>query len=110
MNFEDGLYKVAFATHLGGGTGVAYLHGGKLRGGDTLMAYVGSYNEHQGKVNADVLVYQHSIVPNMAPALGVSKANLTLNGTVTGGVGTLTGTAPEAPGVTLKLTMERLHD
>lgn len=40
----SGLYKIAFETPSGTEYGVAYLQDGKLRGGDSGMAYVGSYS------------------------------------------------------------------
>ena len=54
MSFENGLYAIRFQTPLGAGAGVAYLENGKLRGGDSMMAYVGSFNETGGVLTADV--------------------------------------------------------
>lgn len=110
MSFEPGLYSVTFKTPAGQGTGVAYLDSGKLRGGDSMMAYVGSYNEQGGKLNADVRAYKYANVPGMMSVFGVDAVNITLNGQVSGGTASLVGTAPEAPGVQLEVTMERLHD
>lgn len=110
MPFENGLYAIRFGTPLGEGAGVAYLHDGKLRGGDSMMAYVGSYSESDGNLEADVNAYQHTAVPDMASVFGATNVNIHLSGQVSGGNGTLTGTAPEAPGITLKVSMERLHD
>ena len=53
MSFENGLYAIRFQTPLGAGAGVAYLENGKLRGGDSMMAYVGSFNETGGVLTAD---------------------------------------------------------
>ena len=110
MSFEAGLYVIRFQTPFGAGAGVAYLEGGKLRGGDSMMAYVGSYNEDNGSLNADVRAYKHTNVPGMASVFGVDQVDIHLTGNVSGGNATLTGTAPQAPGVVLQVTMERLHD
>jgi hypothetical protein len=110
MTFEEGHYVVRFSTPLGDGAGVAYLAGGKLRGGDSMMAYVGSYNEAGGRVEADVRAYKHTDVPGMASVFGADEVDINLSGTASGGNLALTGTAPQAPGVQLQVQMERLHD
>jgi hypothetical protein len=108
--FENGLYVVQFGTPLGEGAGVAYLQDGKLRGGDSMMAYVGSYNEANGQLQADVKAYQHTNVPGMASVFGATDVDIHLSGQTSGGNATLTGSAPQAPGVALTVHMERLHD
>ena len=110
MSFEAGLYAIRFQTPVGAGAGVAYLENGKLRGGDSMMAYVGTYNEAGGTLNADVRAYKHTNVPDMVSVFGVDQVDIHLQGTVSGGNAKLTGTAPQAPGVTLQVSMERLHD
>lgn len=110
MPFEAGLYAIRFQTPGGAGAGVAYLENGKLRGGDSMMAYVGSYNETSGTLTADVLAYKHTNVSGMVSVFGVDKVDIHLQGTVSGGNANLTGTAPQAQGVVLQVSMERLHD
>jgi hypothetical protein len=44
VSLENGTYIVRFATPMGEGAGVIYMEDGKARGGDSLIAYVGSYN------------------------------------------------------------------
>jgi hypothetical protein len=52
---ENGTYFVRFETPMGGGVGAFTLQGGKLRGGDGSMIYVGSYNEPSlDVIDADV--------------------------------------------------------
>lgn len=110
MSFEAGLYVIHFQTPFGAGAGVAYLQNGKLRGGDSMMAYVGTYDEGDGSLSADVHVYKHTNIPGMQSVFGVDKVDIHLEGSVSGGSANLTGTAPQAPGVNLQVAMERLHD
>jgi hypothetical protein len=107
---ENGLYVVRFNTPMGAGAGVANLHDGKLRGGDSMMAYVGSYSVKDGKLTADVLAYTHTRVPGMESVFGAERVEIHLTGAATQGTAQLTGTSPQAPGVTLRADMERLHD
>jgi hypothetical protein len=41
---REGLYKVDFHTVRGTGSGVIYAIGGKLRGGNSAFAFIGSYS------------------------------------------------------------------
>lgn len=110
MSFESGLYAIRFETPFGAGAGVAYLDSGKLRGGDSMMAYVGTYNEASGGLEADVQAFKHTDVPGMVSVFGVDQVQIHLQGATSGGTAVLTGSAPQAPGVTLKVSMERLSD
>ena len=105
-----GLYKATFGTPLGMGAGVAYLQDGKLHGGDSMMAYVGTYNIEATNFTADVHVFQHSNVRGMWSTLGTSDAQLSISATIEGTTITGQGTSPEAPGVTLQVTLEKTGD
>lgn len=110
MDFKDGLYRVTFGTPRGSGNGVAHLSGGKLYGGDSMMAYAGTYSLGGGTFLAEVRAFKHSSVPGMESTLGTNEAQLTIKGKVDGTTMTGTGTAPQAPGVTLQVRLERISD
>lgn len=105
-----GLYKVTFGTPLGSGYGVAYLSDGKLHGGDSMMAYAGTYSIDGGNFTANVHAFQHSQVPGMTSTLGTNNAQLSIQGTVQGTTMTGQGQSPQAPGVNLQVRLERLQD
>lgn len=109
MALEDGLYLVKFNTPLGEGSGVAHLTGGKLYGGDSMMAYVGKFKEDGGVLEAEVRVFRHSNVPGMDSVLGTNSATLKLTGSVSGNAATLSGSAPQAPGVQLSVSLSPLN-
>ena len=44
---EDGLYAIKFSAANQSGGGVLYVSGNIIRGGDSGMAYFGSYSEDQ---------------------------------------------------------------
>lgn len=106
----DGFYKVTFGTPMGAGFGVAYLRDGKLHGGDTMMAYVGTYSVQGGNFTAQVHAFQHSNAPGMVSVLGATDAQLHIQGTVQGSTISGQGTSPQAPGVSLQARLERLQD
>ncbi len=60
MPIRDGLYKVSFQTPIGTGNGVAVFDGGKLRGGDSIMHYSGTYSQDGDKFSAKVVTGRHS--------------------------------------------------
>jgi hypothetical protein len=109
MSIQEGLYRVTFGTPLGAGFGVAHLADGKLHGGDSMMAYVGTYSDEGGAFTAQVHAFQHSTVPGMAPVLGTTNAQLSVSGTVNGQAVNGSGTSPQAPGLTLQFQLERLQ-
>jgi hypothetical protein len=109
MALQDGLYVVRFGTPLGEGSGVAHLTDGKLYGGDSMMAYVGKFADDGDTANAEVRVFQHSNVPGMESVLGTNSATLKLSGSVSGNTANLTGSAPQAPGVQLSVSLSPLN-
>lgn len=109
MALQDGLYLVKFSTPLGEGTGVAYLSDAKLYGGDSMMAYVGKFKEDGESVEAEVRVFRHSNVPGMESVLGTNSATLKLSGSVSGSSANLSGSAPQAPGVQLSVSLSPLN-
>ncbi|WP_422026522.1 hypothetical protein [Pyruvatibacter mobilis] len=80
---ENGLYKAAFATQLGAGAGVIVLQDGKLRGGDSVIAYVGSYHSDGKNLQAEVSTSRHTEDPEMRSVLGMDSATLKLSGPCT---------------------------
>jgi len=109
-NMEDGLYKVTFATPMGEGYGVVVLKGGELRGGDSMMYYVGTYSENGGDFSASVDVNVHSQVAGMVSVFGpgVNRVHLDLSGKSLGSGATAKGSSPQAPGVGFSATLAKL--
>jgi hypothetical protein len=58
---QNGVYAVRFAGELGiAGSGVCYVEDGRIRGGDSGFAYIGTYKEAEGRVSATLRVVQHT--------------------------------------------------
>ena len=81
-SLPNGLYKLAFETRSGAEYGVAYLQDGRLRGGDSGMAYVGTYNQEGQLFSAEMSVTQHRHVPGAVSALGLNDVLVELHGLV----------------------------
>jgi len=107
---RNGLYKVAFRTPRGEGSGVVHLQDGKLHGGDSMQYYVGEYHAEGDHFRADVASKEHSRYPGMQSVFGVPTAHISLTGKFQGDTGTFDGTAREAPGVKFTATLTRICD
>ena len=105
---RDGIYKVQFQTQLGQGAGVVVLQGGKLRGGDSSIYYIGTYSQSGDQLTADVATDAHS--SGIGSVFGVDRAHIHLTGKVTGDAAQMTGTAREAPNVSFQAILTRIGD
>lgn len=104
----DGFYKVQFQTPIGAGGGVVVLSDGKLRGGDSAIAYSGTYSVDGDNFTAQVKTSRHS--NGMPSVFGKDSVNITLKGKFSGDHAQCVGTAPEAPGVSLQTILTRISD
>ena len=107
MPLQDGLYKVHFQTPRGVGDGVVVLQGGKLRGGDSMIYYTGTYTQNGNQFAAQVDTDAHSAppVPGLQSVFGPNKVHIAISGTSSGNTAQLQGTSPQAPGVPLQATL-----
>ncbi len=110
MPLQNGLYKIEFQTQLGAGAGVVILHDGQLRGGDSMIYYVGTYKQEGDEFSAEVRTDAHSHPPDITPVFGRERVNITIKGTIQGTSAHLTGSAAEAPGVSFSAALTRLGD
>lgn len=109
-SMKDGLYSATFSTPKGNGTGVVVLQDGKLRGGDSMMAYVGTYSESDNQFSAQFEVKVHSRPPGMSSVFGRDHVHVSANGTSDGDTVQMNATAKEVPGVALRATLKRVAD
>jgi hypothetical protein len=94
----------------GEGTGVIELNDGKVTGGDTVLAYTGSYLVDGDKFTASIATERHTPGQPSVFGIGIDVINLTLNGTFTSTIASCTGTAQQAPGLTFEATLIRIAD
>jgi len=110
MPLYNGLYKVTLQTAAGIEYGVAYLLDGRLRGGDSGMAYVGNYAQEGDVFSAEVSVAPHRALPGAASLLGYAEVVVLLEGLSADGCAKLRGSARDVPGVRLTATLSLLAD
>jgi hypothetical protein len=107
---QEGLYKVEFHTVHGTGTGVIYAHSGKLRGGNSAFAFIGSYRDEGDGINVKVSTERHSVDPAFKPLFGTDRITLTLKGTDHGNMVDFEGAALQLPGVAFRAVLTRISD
>ena len=110
MPLPNGLYKIAFETRGGAEFGVAYLCDGRLRGGDSGMAYLGTYRQEGGLFSAQMSVTQHRYVPGAVHALGLSDVLVELVGVAEDGSVAVRGTSPESSAVRFTARLSLIGD
>ena len=107
---HDGLCKVEFHTAHGTGSGVVYATAGKLRGGNSGFAFIGSYSGDGDTLVAKVSTERHNYDPAFKPLFGIDMITLTLRGRQSGDMIELEGNALQLPGVAFKATLTRICD
>ncbi|HXO67587.1 MAG TPA: GrlR family regulatory protein [Bradyrhizobium sp.] len=105
-----GLYKVEFKTPRRKGAGVVYAADGKLHGGSSAFAYVGSYTENGNTITGVVCSTRHTNDPNHPSAFGFDKVTIECQGMAKGEFATFEGTATETPSLGFKAVLTRIAD
>ena len=107
---QEGLYKVEFHTVHGTGTGVVYATAGKLRGGNSAFAFIGTYTDKSDGLHVKVSTQRYNPDPAFRPLFGNDMITLTLTGTQQDDMIDFEGSALQLPGVTFKAVLTRLSD
>jgi hypothetical protein len=83
------------------------MRGGKMRGGNSAFAFIGSYAETDGVLSVKVSTRLHTLDPNFKPLFGGDDVTIVLRGEFQDDTIDLEGAALHMPGVTFKamLTM-----
>ena len=104
----NGKYSVWFRTPLGEGTGIVVLQDGNISGGDTVIAYGGSYQQDDDVFSADIAIKRHS--PGQLSVFGIDDVDISLTGKSTGTVASCRGKSKQEPGMAFEATMVRRTD
>ena len=111
MPLSPGLYKLAFETPAGADYGVAYLMpDGRVRGGDSGMAYVGTYSQLGDRLTAELSVTQHRHVPGVVSALGYNDVAVQLEGYSDEGSADVVGTSRDRAGLRFRARLTQIAD
>jgi hypothetical protein len=106
----QGLYKVEFHTTRGSGRGVIHAHEGKLLGGNSAFAFIGSYDISGEDIAVEVSTQRHHDDPNYPPLFGIDRITLSLKGRRHGEQLHFAGCAAQLPGVAFSSVMTPISD
>jgi hypothetical protein len=102
----QGLYKVEMHTVHGSRRGVVYAYDGKMLGGNSAFAFIGTYQESgSGDVSVDISTLRHNDDPKFQPLLKADEIRLTLGGRQRGEQYFFEGGTAQLPGIAFSAVM-----
>ena len=106
----DGLYKVEYGVNDAFGRSIMCLHDGKMLGGNSGFAHLGTYSEQNGEIVAEVITERHNLDPGYKPLMGADVASIGARGRLHGNEIRLQGGADTMPGAHFWANLTRLDD
>ncbi|MBI5319290.1 GrlR family regulatory protein [Bradyrhizobium sp.] len=100
-----GFYTVRFQLNDAVGRSVMYVHGGKLLGGNSAFAHIGSYEANGDDVDIEVKTVRHNPDPNYRAMAGTDDATLIAKGRPDGERYRFRGALKELPGAVFQSVM-----
>jgi hypothetical protein len=92
-----GFYTVRFTLNDAVGRSVMYAHGGKLLGGNSAFAHIGTYQENGEDIDIEVKTVRHNPDLNYRAMAGTDNATLIAKGRADGGLYRFRGVLKELP-------------
>jgi hypothetical protein len=106
----DGLYKVEYGINDAFGRSVMCMHDGRLLGGNSAFAHIGTYRENNGEIVAEIITERHNDDPDYKPLMGADVATIDLRGRAEGNTIRFEGSAAPVPGGLFWADLTRLDD
>jgi hypothetical protein len=107
----DGFYKCDYSVGDVVGRSVIYVSAGKMLGGNSAFAHIGTYREVDGEIIAEVAGQRHNPDPNFRTLYGSDTATINIRGRAqTHNAYSFEGGTSQAPGAVFRAVMTRLDD
>lgn len=110
MSLLDGLYKVEYGVDDAFGRSVMCMHAGKMLGGNSAFAHLGTYQESNGEIAAEIITQRHNDDPYYKSLMGADVAAISVRGRAEGNRIRFEGTAAPRPGALFWANLTRLDD
>jgi T3SS negative regulator,GrlR len=108
---RNGSYSAWFRTQRGEGTGIVELNDGKVTGGDTVLAYTGSYVEDGDAFTASIATCRHTQGQPSVFGIDIDNVDLTITGNSSATTtASCTGTVEQIAGMTFEAVLIRISD
>ena len=106
----EGFYKTRFQLGNAVGRSVMHVANGKLLGGNSAFAHIGTYEPTEAGVDIVIKTVRHNPDPNYRAMAGTDDATLIAKGWADGDLYRLTGELKELPGVPFQSLMTPITD
>ncbi|TYO65042.1 hypothetical protein FXV83_18860 [Bradyrhizobium hipponense] len=93
----DGLYKVEYGINGAFGRSIMCMHNGRMLGGNSAFAHLGTYVVRGGVIEAEVITERHNDDPNFKPLMGADVAAIKVQGRAEGSTILFEGKADPMP-------------
>jgi hypothetical protein len=108
---REGLYKVEMHTVHGSRRGVLYVFDGRMMGGNSGFAFIGTYRESDGgELSVDISSLRHNEDPTFQPLFKADKIRLLLTGRQQGDRYFFEGGTTQLPDVVFNSVMTRISE
>jgi hypothetical protein len=108
---REGLYKVEMHTVHGSRRGVLYVYDGKMMGGNSAFAFIGTYRDcENGGVLVDISSMRHHDDPKFQPLFKTDKITLSLQGRQQGEQYLFEGGSTQLPGIAFNSVMTPISE
>lgn len=106
----NGLYKVEYGINNAFGRSIMCMHDGRMLGGNSAFAHLGTYRVQSGEIVAEVITERHNDDPHFKPLMGADVAAISVRGRADDGRIRLEGSADPMPGALFWADLTRLDD
>jgi len=106
----NGLYKVEYGVGDAFGRSIMCMHEGKLLGGNSAFAHLGTYRENGDEILGEVITQRHNDDPYYKPLMGVDTTSISVRGRRNGNDIRFEGNAAPRPGALFWANLSRLDD
>ena len=94
----NGLYKVEYGVNDAFGRSIMCMHNGKLLGGNSAFAHLGTYQESGEEILGEVITQRHNDDPYYKPLMDTDVAAISVRGKLQGNKIRFEGSAAPRPG------------
>jgi hypothetical protein len=106
----DGLYKAEYGVNDAFGRSIMCMHEGKLLGGNSAFAHLGTYQMQGDEILGEVITQRHNDDPHYKPLMGADVAAISVRGRLKGNTVRFEGNAAPRPGALFWANLTRLDD
>jgi hypothetical protein len=106
----DGLYKVEYGVNEAFGRSIMCMHDGRMLGGNSAFAHLGSYRRDGEEIAAEIITERHNDDINYKPLMGTDHAAISVRGRSHGNGLRFEGEAAPRPGALFWANLTKLDE